>query len=438
MDKVATMKKAAGKTQTALPPVRIEKMVHGGAGLGFAGGPVFIPLTAPGDLVVPAAVRRAKGVLFAEPAEYLEYSPHRIQPPCPWFGECGGCQWMHLNYSHQMTQKETIVLETLARIGKLREPEISTIHSSPLELAYRHRARLHIKAGEAGFFRRRSNTIVTWDHCILLPESLNRAVSALRSIISGNSLFHGMRSCEMAASTGDGELTFLWNLGRNPDHGQDLHKAVDDLESSLEAAGLRIVGQAVRDFEGAELIRLGAALELEVAGARLRASPGAFFQVNPWINQVVVGRVIRLLRSRGVSRILDLFCGNGNFSVPAARQGITADGVDSDPAAVRDASAAACEGCRFHAMDVECFLNDKVKIWDAVLVDPPRTGLPTGVTGRLIKMKIGVLVYISCEPATLARDLARLWEGGYRIRNIELFDMFPQTSHVEIMVEMGR
>jgi 23S rRNA (uracil1939-C5)-methyltransferase len=240
----------------------------------------------------------------------------------------------------------------------------------------------------------------------------------------------------VALSHVDGGLTLHWDLGRESSPSRDLERAAASVENEFAGTGYRAAGQVLLSAGGREQVVRGSALELKVRGSRLKASPGTFYQVNPWVNEVLVERVLDRLRMHGVRNLLDLFCGNGNFSVPAARAGIEIDGVDSSLTGIKDAMVVAGDNCRFHALDAGRFLDEKSGRWNAVLVDPPRAGLTNHVAGRLIALKAGTLVYVSCEPATLARDLALLVKGGYSIRNVELFDMFPQTSHAEVMVEM--
>ena len=424
-----------------LPPIRIEKLVTGGAGLGFSNGAVFVPLTAPGDLVVPENVRKAKGTFFAEPGMLLERGPERREPPCPWFGECGGCLWMHLDYPSQVRWKEAISLEAFSRIGNFREFRFESVWPSSMETGYRHRARLQISGGRMGFFRRGTRKVVEWDRCLLLPDSLNAAVGALRSLFHRSPPPIGLRSCEGAVNLVDGSVSFHWVLDGGKSTGKELFRKMDRLEYGLDKHSVRIAGQVLRDSKGKVLAERGGPLRTGIQGEELLVSPGVFSQVNPFVNRSLVDRTLNVLKERGISWLLDLYCGMGNFSVPAALAGMRVDGVESNPSAVRDARAAGCPNCRFHLADAGHFLEGRTGQtgrWDAVLVDPPRTGLPSHLTKGLVKMPVGTLVYVSCDPGTLARDLAILTEGGYFIEKAELFDMFPQTPHGEMLVVMGR
>jgi len=422
------------------PAIRIEKLVSGGAGLGFADGPVFIPLTAPGDLVVPSAIRKSRGVAFAEAGEILEFGRERTDPPCPWFGRCGGCTWMHLSYPSQLRWKEIISLESFSRIGKLKGVRFDAVHPSFSQTAYRHRARFHFEGGKLGFFRRESNRVVPWDTCLLLPEVLNLAVARMRDLFRESPPPSGLKCCEAAMSPLSGSLTFHWVLeGKKTRDGSGFEAKMGSFKDGLAASSLQVAGQVLSNEDGKVLAATGGALELETAGARLFASPGTFFQVNPAVNGLLAGRVLELLRGKGVSRLLDLYSGNGNFALPAALAGIAVVAVEGNPAAGADARRAGLENCRIHISDVRRFLRDEgLGGFEAVLVDPPRTGLPREVAASLAQDGPETLVYVSCDPVTLARDLALLAGGGYRIETAELFDMFPQTPHAEVLVGMGK
>ncbi len=420
------------------PLVRIEKLVPGGAGLGYmADGAVFVPLTAPGDLVSVRKMSRRRGVYFAEPDEIIESAPERRDPPCPWFGNCGGCQWMHMDYGSQIRWKEDVFRQALRGIAHIREYPPLRVHPAQSEFQYRCRARLQVKGSSVGFYRRASNTIVAWERCMLLPEGLNQVVEDLRAWCRGNAV-PGLMSCEAAMSPVDGSVTFHWIFKKVKGNSGGARMIMDGMEEITAGKGTNIAGQAAHGPRGEAIAARGGSLPLEVAGARMRAAPGTFFQVNPDANETLVKRTLLHLRSAGATSLLDLYCGNGNFSLPAAAAGIKTVGVESSSKAVHDARSASGPGSKFIEMDTTRFLEKNSEARDAVIVDPPRTGLPREVVTMLGEERSPLLIYVSCEPSTLARDLARLTGAGYVISNMELFDMFPQTSHSEALVVMKR
>ena len=419
--------------------IRIEKLVAGGFGLGFSDGPVFIPLTAPGDLIVPSNIRRSRGVVFARVEKVVEKGPDRVDPACPWFGQCGGCSWMHLPYPVQLRWKEEIALETFSRIGKLRGIHFQRVRPSPLPTRYRHRARLHIEGGKTGFFQRETNRVVQWESCLLLPEALDQAIRMLRELFHESPPPHGLDWCEAAMSPLSGDLTFHWALKGQKAPGSVLFtEMMSRVEKNLSDRSHNVAGQVLSTREGRIIAKTGGPLAMDVSGARLLASPGTFFQVNPPVNAMLVERVLNTLKEKKAASLLDLYCGNGNFAIPAALSGMRVEGVETSDRAAADVLNAAPGKCRIHNEDVEHFLEKGWGDFDAAILDPPRTGLPQKAASALAKGGPETLLYVSCEPATMARDLAILSGGGYHLEEAELFDMFPQTPHAEVLAVMGR
>jgi 23S rRNA (uracil1939-C5)-methyltransferase len=430
--------------------VKIEKLVSGGDGLGHLDGhTIFVPLTAPGDVVIPMDVRKARKVLFAGGRELVTGSDERREAPCPWFGECGGCQWMHLPYPAQLRWKETVFSETVKKIARFSEVAPERVHGSPGEFAYRHRVRLKYGGsggrGESGFgfYRRGSRQVVPWERCMLLPDLLNRAIAALRKTVMRSDVQGLLKNLELAVDPAAEALTALWIF--EPGKRSVRPDSMERIRSTLVSEGVNLVGQDVgtvnrqvasRNTEGG--------LRFKVAGELMKASPGTFLQANPAMNEILVERVVYHLGPGHGRTLLDLYCGNGNFSIPAAVAGFRVTGVESSPGAVQDAMECAPEGCRFVSAEVAHYLARSTSSpgskhpWDVVIVDPPRTGLTAEVVGQLAGMGPELIVYVSCEPSTLARDLARLVTEGYSVRTMELMDMFPQTSHVESLTVLER
>jgi len=420
-------------------PTRIEKLVPGGNGLGYMDkGVVFVPLTAPGDLVSLREVRRRRGVHFAEPEKILEPSSERRDPPCPWFGRCGGCQWMHMDYGSQVRWKEDIFRQALRGIAQFRELPSILVHPAPTEFQYRFRTRLQIKGSVVGFYRRGSNIIVPWERCLLLPEALNSAVEGLRLLLKDKGSPGVLKSCEAALSPVDGSMTLFWIFHKSNGNSDAAQRIMNEMENIAARREINLTGQVARDYRGAVIASKEGCLPLEVEKVRMCASPGTFYQVNPEVNKILVKRVLTHLHSTGSRSLLDLYCGNGNFSLPAAAAGMKTVGVESSPGGITNALSVSGPDSSFIEMDTARFLEQNHVGSDAVIVDPPRTGLPREVAHMLGAKAFPCLIYVSCEPSTLARDLARLTEAGYVISDIELFDMFPQTSHSETLVVMKR
>jgi 23S rRNA (uracil1939-C5)-methyltransferase len=343
---------------------------------------------------------------------------------------------MHLDNPAQLSFKEDIFRQALQRIAHIGDPPPVRLHQSPARYGYRFRARLQIKGADAGFYKRQTSDIISWDTCMQLPETLNVAVKVLRKILRGDDSSGWLSVCETAASPVNGAVTFHWHLDKGKGSRDRANGIFDRAEELTALENISLAGQTADDRKGRAIASRGGSLILNVKGASLRASPGTFFQVNPGVNEVLVERVLSHLASAGAGSLLDLYCGNGNFSLPAADSGIKTFGVESSGKAISDALGAAGPESGFVEEDVTVFLSRDEGSYDAVIVDPPRTGLPPEAAAILGVKRPRTLLYVSCEPSTLARDLARFIGYGFTVTGMELFDMFPQTSHMEALVVM--
>lgn len=419
--------------------ILIEKLVSGGDGLGSVGGrAVFVPLTAPGDVILPVGVRRSRGTIFVDSYRLITRSSERRVPPCPYFGECGGCNWMHLPYPAQLSWKSRIAAETVRRIGGIDITDPGPVYPSASELGWRHRVRVQNRRWSLGFFRRRSHSMVEWDRCLVIPEVLNRTVQALRTLPVPDALSRDILSVEAAQSPVDGSVSLMWQMkgSQGPGETEDF---LDRAADHLSGEGIECVGQGSSGGSGARWAQVrGKPLFLTDGEWRVRATAGSFFQVNPSVNEHLVSEVLGIVESEAPGEILDLYCGIGNFTIPAAVRGFRAVGVDASAWAIRNAAEAFTgETARFEASEVEGYLRNRIDdLPQCVIVDPPRSGLPMAVRDILSGGFIRDLVYVSCEPATLARDLRVLVGSGYRMEKVRLFDMFPNSDHVETLVHL--
>lgn len=424
-----------------MKPLLIEKLVSGGDGLGWIDGrPVFVPLTAPGDLITTDSIRSRRGVCFAGVREIVEKSPLRRDPPCPYYARCGGCDWMHISYGAQIQWKGMILAETVRRIGDVKDlPPVEAV-PSPDEFSWRYRIRLHHRNGALGFFRRGTHDLVCWDRCLIISHGMNIAADALKAVVAQEGKNLPIESVELAVSPVDSAVSVLWHVEKGKKFNRpDQWMARTD--AGLGKAGVKLSCQGVlsglpprvREQTGKPLI-------LSSGKETTFASPGTFFQVNPQQNRNVVSKVLSVIRERRVRSMVDLFCGNGNFSIPACRQGVRVTGVESSPGAVADAEAAAGgEKIEFINSDVESFLAAAPELGaEAVLIDPPRSGLSGAVRADILEQVPDNIFYVSCDPATLARDLRSFLESGYNLVSLEAFDMFPNSAHIEALAVLER
>jgi 23S rRNA (uracil1939-C5)-methyltransferase len=425
--------------------LEIEDLAPGGEGVGRSGTrTVFVPWTSPGDRVV-ADVPTGEGPAHGTLVEVLSPGPARTLPPCRHFGpgpavasECGGCEWLHVDYGRQLAAKARSLGETLRRIGRL-EPGAYThrpIVPSPSPLRYRSRAKFHLDRASARlvFFRRRSHLPVALDACHLLVPPLD----LLRAEVGPALGKVGLSPREVALEWSDHD-------GRG-----SAHLLVDALSPALRARAESLVA-AVPSLAGVVLAAPGSPTVLAgdpvlrharrpgAPGAGLqRSRPDVFGQANRGANALLVEAALDLLRPDGED-VLELHCGAGNFTGPLARRAKTVAAVEAQGPAL-DLARADLSGSgnvRFFAGDAlklaHAFARERgpsARRMGAVLLDPPREGAK-GIGPALRELGVARAVYVSCDPATLARDLRACAEAGYRTRVVQPVDMFPQTHHVE-------
>ena len=393
--------------------VTIEKLVYGGAGLGrIEGRVVLAPFVLPGETTRVEVRRERPGMLEASLVEVLAPSPHRVAPVCPYFGRCGGCAYQHASYEFQLDQKRAILVEALRRVGKIRAPDrIEVIAGPPWE--YRNRSQFHLAGGRIGYLEAGSHRLCPVDHCPISSPRINEALQALREMMEEPRFPRFVRSIELFTNETDLQLNVL-ETGRPP-----AREFFDWCAERIPGAG-------------------AAALDYAAAGATFRVGYRSFFQVN----RLLIDRLAEaaLEDAEGGSAV-DLYGGVGLFSIGLARRFATVAAVESSASAHRDLEFnAAREGVAIEARRTAAagFLAGLEKAPDFVLADPPRAGLGAQVVKELLRLGPPRLTIVSCDPTTLARDLAALLGRGYRIEKLVLIDLFPQTYHLEAVAQLRR
>ncbi|MEW5790842.1 MAG: 23S rRNA (uracil(1939)-C(5))-methyltransferase RlmD [Pseudomonadota bacterium] len=411
-----------------------------GRGIGRVDGKVvFVEGALPGERV---RFRRLKGGSHFDQGELVEVlraSALRTTPPCPHFGYCGGCSMQHLEPSGQVAAKQRILEDSLQRIGKVRPEQILPPIAGP-SLGYRSRARLSVRRPRnkgvlVGFHEKRSSFVADMQHCPVLDPRVGRLLLPLRALITALSQPERIPQIEVATTQ---ELAALVFRHLEPFTEADLAR----LRAFAEEHGVQIFGQPGGPRTVAPIHPLEApplAYRLPEFRLEFRFKPTSFIQINQAINGVMVRRAMNLLEVRPGERILDLFCGLGNFSLPIARLGAEVLGVEGEAELVALAAENARHNgleqrARFMAADLVKLEEGDVRAWgrfDKILIDPPRTGAME-IIKLLPALGARRLVYVSCNPATLARDAELLvHKQGYRLRAAGIFNMFPHTAHVE-------
>jgi 23S rRNA (uracil1939-C5)-methyltransferase len=408
---------------------RIDTLSYGIFGVARTDrGVVLVPDTAPGDLVRIRIVADKRDYREGEVVEILEESPARRSPPCPFLPECGGCTWQHVDYPAQLAAKEAILRDSLVRLGGF-DPD--TLDLKPIlsfeEWAYRHRVTLRVDGEQRlGFYRHRSHRLVEIDHCLIADETVNAHLATARQWLRGVST--NVKRVEIA-DAGEGRVVFAGNCEGAFRQDGEYHEAF--LRRTPGVGGIILFGSGWRRSFGDPRV------EVEIGTGLSLETQGGFTQVNPAANRRLVEVVLELAAPRSGDRALELFCGAGNFTLPIARRVGAIVGVESDPTAIGDARRNADRlglgNCRFVQQDAAAAVKGFVaggERFSLVLLDPPRSGA-AAVVGQLSVLAPERVVYVSCNPTTLARDLEVLASSGFALRTLQPLDLFPQTHHLE-------
>ena len=421
----------------------IESLAFGGNGIGRCDGKaIFVPLTAPGD-EIRCRIGRDKGRWSeAELCEILTPAPERITPPCPVFGACGGCQWQFLPYPLQVAWKERIYSDLLQRQAGIPAAVIRPLVPAPTPYAYRSRAQLkccHSAQGfTLGFFRKGSHVVQGIEGCPLLPEAINKLLPLLRRAIDGSTV-----------------APFIPQIDAGIDDRGQVRLVVHVLgNASLEVAELLRPLAMAEDFallvsgdRKGGLQRICGEEDLVIScdspPLELAYKAGGFSQINLEQNRSLVNALLNAAQLQGDERILDLYCGMGNFSLPLARRCREVVGVEDYAPSITQAKLNAARNglgnIRFHARPAVGALRvyGQEAPFDLVVLDPPREGAKD-LCPELIALAPPRIFYISCDPATQARDLKTLLQNGYHCVSAQPFDFFPQTHHIESLAILAR
>jgi 23S rRNA (uracil1939-C5)-methyltransferase len=394
--------------------ITIDKIVHGGDGMGRApdGRPVFVPFTAPGERVRVDPLQSHKGFFRARMLAVIEPSPDRVAPRCRHFGECGGCQFQHLNYAAQTRIKEEVLREQLQRLAGIAEPPLRPIRAAPAEWNYRNHVQFTpVGADKLGFFRAGSPSVMTIEECHL-PEP--RLVDLWKSLDFEN--VPGLHQVGFRAGS-DGEMiVFEGEPGATPEV---------SVESSVSAAFV--------DAEGTAVYLAGGPLRFEIRGRTFTVSPASFFQVQTALAPVLVETVLDLAAPARGETAFDIYCGTGLFSAFLAERAGRVIGIEASPAAAADfeINLDEFETVELYAASAEEALAAIPARPDLAVIDPPRSGVSAPAMRALLRAAPPRMVMVSCDPATLARDARILSGAGYRLTDLVPIDLFPQTSHLE-------
>jgi 23S rRNA (uracil1939-C5)-methyltransferase len=405
--------------------ITVDKLVYGGFGLGrYQGKVVFVPFSVPGDHLRVRVEEEKKNLLRARIIEVLEPGVGRQSPACRYFGICGGCQWQHLEYSLQVETKRRILAEVFHhQIPQTRKLPIR-MKASPQQYGYRSRARLHTYGcgsnAIVGFLRYQSHRLEDIEACPLFRPLLNEALGSIRGSRAFKEDDSGPRQIEIACS----EDTGTWGM---------MEIDADLLEEYPGEAG----NASSKD---------DVLLHRRVGEFSYAVSPSVFFQANDFMLEDLVSEVRALAKNSAGGSALDLFCGVGLFTLPLASQFQKVVAVERSAPACRfcvlNASAAGLTNIRTVCTDVSEWMSAMSSVappaFDLIVLDPPREGAGSTVMNLMREWGPETIIYVSCDPQTLCRDVSLLAGRGYEIDFIEGLDLFPQTYHFETILRLKR
>jgi 23S rRNA (uracil1939-C5)-methyltransferase len=446
--------------QGELIEVGITDLSDTGEGVGrVAGRVVFVPDTVTGDRALVRLIRVKPQYAHGKLQELLEPSPHRIRPNCIVADKCGGCQWQHIDYQHQLEAKRNQVIQALERIGKISQPPVAPVLAAVSSLEYRNKATYPLKNSathqvQAGYYRKGSHQVVNLNQCPVQDVRLNPLLAEVKQDIQqqGWRVYDEKHhrglvrhlSLRIGRRTGEMLLTLIvtdWNVPQAVEQAQVWLKRYPQLVGvALNWNPDRtnaIFGAETRCIAGQPYLRE------TFANLQFQLRPDTFFQVYTEQAEALLQAIETQLALKGDEVLVDAYCGIGTFTLPLAQRVRQAIGLEVQQVSVEQAQLNAqlngIENVSFQVGAVEQLLPQLEVKPDIILLDPPRKGCDRAVLDSLLQIQPRRLVYISCKPATLARDLNLLCErGGYQVTHVQPADFFPQTSHVECAAFLER
>jgi len=423
----------------------IQRIVPGGRGIGFyEGQAVFAPLAVPGDRLEVLRWTDRKGYLEVLESRLVDSSPERVSPPCPYFGSCGGCDFQEMSASQQLAAKQDILIDALRRVGKI-QVEASQIHLHACETSsYRNRLQLKLVQSGAGlswgFYKSGSHEVCAVETCLIASQALWERLEILRKELADLPQV-AARIDEVEVFWGDDQECLVTLTFRDvPLDFNEIHLQMHPARASLEACRFSV---SSFDSRGQSQLLCGRGFVWKIVGTfRYRVSHGAFFQVNDPMLPVLQTTATQGLTGK---RALELFCGVGFFTLPISRNFEQVEVVEGNPFAVNDLEENlrqnGVENCRISGSDLSAALRAgrwRSGQFDLLFIDPPRSGLPKPTVEAIARLNCPNFAYVSCDPATLARDLRTLLSSGYEIVSLDLLDLFPQTHHLETIARLRK
>ncbi|MBC2117847.1 23S rRNA (uracil(1939)-C(5))-methyltransferase RlmD [Listeria booriae] len=440
--------------------VVFEDLTHDGNAVAKIDGyPIFVPQGLPDEIAQIKVLKTNKNYGFGKIIELTKESADRVTPPCLVYSQCGGCQLQHLSYDGQLRMKQKQVAQVMKRIGK---QDVEVLPTLGMENPWNYRNKAQVPVGfvngrlVAGFYQQRSHQIIDMNTCLIQQEENNEVIQTARAIFAKyhvepydettrkGVLRHLMT--RFATTTGELMLVIVTTKLNFPNKAEimaELQQSIPELTSlvqNVNTANTNVIfGEQTVVLAGREYIMD------TIHGISFAISARSFYQVNPEQTEILYAEALKLAGLTGEETVIDAYCGIGSISLCLAKEAKHVYGVEIVPQAIEDARANA----KLNKMDNVTFAVGKaeevIPDWfkqgikaDVLVVDPPRKGCDDALLQTILKMKPKRVVYVSCNPATLARDMLVLTEGGYEAKMVQPVDMFPQTTHVECVTVLQR
>jgi 23S rRNA (uracil1939-C5)-methyltransferase len=419
----------------------IEKLVYGGDGLARLpeGKTLFLPFVLPAEEVNATIVQEKSSFARATLDQVIKPSPYRIQPQCPYFSVCGGCHYQHAGYTAQLENKRAILKETLLRNGKLEwKGEIITHSGEPW--GYRNRSRLKVRGGAdfaIGYHKMGSHDLLPIKQCPISSPAINRVLTDLWEMGESGKVPTGISEIELFADHADAKMVLEIYIVQDAPEMREFAAALQ--AKAPEVKGIAFFTENTSPDSLRELPKYtvgDATLAYHVGEKSFRVSAGSFFQVNRYLVRELVQTVVGDFHGKIA---LDLYAGVGLFAAHLSKRFDQVFAVESAPASATDLQANAVKNMVPVLSPAEGFLPRCINMQpELVVVDPPRAGLGAKTTQLLAALRVKRIVYVSCDPATLARDVRLFLETGYHVEEVHMVDLFPQTFHIESVVRLAR
>lgn len=439
--------------------VEFVDLTHDGAGVAkIEGYPLFVAGALPGEKAKVKVIKVGKSYGFGRLIELYEKSPYRIDAPCPIYKECGGCQLQHLSYDGQMIAKEKQVRDVLTRIGKLENVHVHPVLGMKEPWRYRNKAQVPIGEHEGGliggFYQQRTHQIIDMEACLIQQEKNDEVVQIVKEICGRN----GVRAYDETSHkgtlrhimvrhglvTGEVMVVLVTRMSELPNRKKIISEIVESIKG-LKSLVLNVNSKKTNVIMGDETqVLWGEEVIYDYIGEiKFAISSRSFYQVNPAQTKVLYDKALEYADLNGTETVIDAYCGIGTISLFLAKKASKVYGVEIVPEAIEDAKRNAAlngiDNVEFAVGKAETVIprwyEDGVKA-DVLVVDPPRKGCDEALLQTIVAMKPRKVVYVSCNPATLARDLRILEDGGYKTVEVQPVDMFPQTMHVEAVAQL--